>query len=172
MKTEAGKAKSLANLKPGSKPGPRRSRSDGFRLKPSKKNINGDDRIMPSTGAVRDDNAVVAFFDAKKELKLHTPPELTPTAAFVWHVSKWDQAEFPDAKRIEFFSNTLGETSAGHIGHASDALLAVTAFARANIFVTADPGLLRRTRKAVLKCQSNLAVLDYSEFAAEMGFKS
>ena len=105
--------------------------------------------------------ALLAIFDA-------TSPELAPTAAMIWNVSKWDQAEFPDEVRIEFFRKTLGETSEGHVGHASDALLAVTAFARADMFVTDDPGLLRRTRKAVLECRANLAVLAYSEFASKV----
>jgi hypothetical protein len=50
--------------------------------------------------------------------------------------------------------------------HAKDALLAVTAFAKADI--TADASLLRRTRKAVLECGSKIAVLDYNEFAVEL----
>lgn len=104
---------------------------------------------------------LLAFFDA-------TSPELTPTAALVWDVSKWDQAEFPNEKRTDFFANVLHGLGAAHPGHASDALLAVTAFAHAEMLVTADGSLLRRTRKAVLMCHSNLAVLDYPEFAAEL----
>jgi hypothetical protein len=106
-------------------------------------------------------DTLLSFFDA-------TSPELTPTAALVWDVSKWDHAEFPDEERVEFFKKTLGQTAALHLGHANDALLAVTAFARADMFVTGDGSLLRRTRSAVLQSGSNLAVLDYKEFAAEL----
>lgn len=110
-------------------------------------------------------DTLLAFFDA-------TSPELAATASVVWDVSKWDEAEFPDDKRIEFFTRALEGTAPAHPGHAKDALLAVTAFAKADMFVTADASLLRRTRKAVLLCRSKLAVLDYAEFAAELGVKS
>lgn len=105
---------------------------------------------------------LLALFDA-------TSPELTPTTAMVWDVSKWDQAEFPNEERIDFFTKVLQGLGAAHPGHASDALLAVTAFTRAEMFVTADGSLLRRARRAVVMCQSNLAVLDYPEFATELG---
>lgn len=93
---------------------------------------------------------------------------LTPTSAAVWDVSKWDQAEWPTDERIELFTRVLGETSPANSRHAKDALLAVTAFAKADMFVTADAGLLRRTRKAVLECGSKLSVLEYREFAVEL----
>lgn len=104
---------------------------------------------------------LLALFDA-------TSPALNATAALVWDVSKWDQAEFPNEERTDFFAKVLQGLGAANPGHASDALLAVTAFAHAEMFVTADVGLLRRTRKAVSMCDSNLAVLDYAEFATEL----
>ena len=93
---------------------------------------------------------------------------IMPTAAAVWDVSKHDLAEWPDDERIEFFTRALGETAPAKSMHAKDALLAVTAFAKADMFATADAGLLRRVRKAVLECGSKLAVLDYKEFSAEL----
>ena len=93
---------------------------------------------------------------------------IMPTAAAVWDVSKWDEAEWPDDERIKFFEQTLRGTAPAHAGHANDALLAVTAFAMADMFLTADAGLLRRTRKAVLECGAKLAVLDYKDFVVEL----
>lgn len=104
---------------------------------------------------------LLSFFDSVSSV-------ITPTAALVWDVSKWDHSEWPTVERIEFFTRALGETAPGKSAHAKDALLAVTAFAKADMFVTAEAGLLRRTRKAVLECGSKIAVLDYTEFAVEL----
>ena len=70
--------------------------------------------------------------------------ELASTAAFVWDVSRWDQAEWPDDERVQFFKQTLLGTEEAHAGHANDGLLAVTAFAKADVFVTDDRKLLTK----------------------------
>lgn len=106
MKSPEATARSLANLKPGSKPGPRRSRSDGFRLKASKKKADAS-RTMQSTGAVRDDKAVAAFFDAKRELKLHTPAAIQKLVALL--DSKDERVSFSAAREI--LDRTLGKPS-------------------------------------------------------------
>lgn len=72
---------SRANLKPRG-PGPRRQRSGGVRLKVSKKNAS-DKRIMLDGGAVRDDKAVAEFFDAKAEIKKHTPAAIAKLVALL-----------------------------------------------------------------------------------------
>lgn len=97
MPTET-RIRSNANLKPGSKPGSRRSRSDGFRLKPSKKNADSADRTMQSTGAIRDDKAVAEFFDAKAEMKKHTPAAIAKLVALL--NSKDERVSFSAAREI------------------------------------------------------------------------
>ena len=98
----------------------------------------------------------------------NTCSQQTPTAAAAFDVSKWDQAEWPNQERIDFFEKTLASTTASHKGHANDALLAVTAFAKADVFVTDDPKLLKRTGTAVNATGGKLRVLSYKEFMKEL----
>ncbi len=94
---------SRANLKPRG-PGPRRQRSGGVRLKASKKNAS-DKRIMLDGGAVRDDKAVAEFFDAKAEMRKHTPAAIAKLVALL--NSKDERVSFSAAR--ELLDRNLGK---------------------------------------------------------------
>ena len=102
--------------------------------------------------------------EALLSIFMDTCSQQTPTAAFVWDVSNWDQAEWPDEDATSFFEQTLGRTVPGHKGHSTDALLAVTAFAKADMFVTDDRKLFKRTQAAVTATSGKLRVSFYEDF--------
>jgi hypothetical protein len=101
--------------------------------------------------------------DAVLALVKRQGTESTSTAGFVWDVSPWGKADWPDDFLVEFYQCVLGNTKAGRVGHIYDALLATTALAKADVFVTEEPGLRNRIRGCVAELKQSLKVLSLKD---------
>ena len=80
------------------KPGPRRQRAGLLRLSKATKHTGKAERTMLTTGSLRDDKAVAALFDAKAELKKHTPAAIEKLVALM--DSKDERVAFSAAREI------------------------------------------------------------------------
>jgi predicted nucleic acid-binding protein len=131
-----------------------------------------DGHIAIVTSHVQVDQLKKASDPIKREKMLSLLSDITTeevaTAAFVWDVSRWDHVEWPSDAALRFFELALIGTKPGQLKHANDGLLAVTAYQKADVFVTDDNKLLRRTRNAVMKTGATLAALSVKEFTAHL----
>lgn len=93
------------------------------------------------------------------------------TSGVVWNLSRWGEAEWSDEEASKFYELVLGDTSRGHIGHAADALIATTAFRKADVFVTTDGRLVRSATMAVNQVGGSLEVVTLEQLIARLNAK-
>jgi hypothetical protein len=142
--------------------------ADGVRLAIAK------DRIQLIETHLQEDQLEATTCDERRTLLKRVlesiPGEKGPTEVIVWDVSKWDQANFSDDATTAFYEDVLAGTKRGQPRHAIDAALATTALRKAEVFVTTDAPLAKRTKTAVEAIGATLRVLTFDEFLAEFIF--